>query len=192
MVLPAYQNCIYTPGLLREHGACSENIPRQPIHFLCYCRLGACKLRVTGKHKSQGVAGTELEGGSLRRPCLLPRAVGIFVFPKSPSHSLACRLIMRTSPLKHLGVHLPSPPPGYKYLRWLQRGDHGLLKFSDESCLAVAFGLVLWEVSSLERAGLEPQGFLFLALRSWTSDIASQSPNVFIQKQATSVGSNPP
>lgn len=53
-------NCTYTGDLLRKHGACREIIPRQSIHFPCYCKIGACRFYVPLKYKSQGPVGTKL------------------------------------------------------------------------------------------------------------------------------------
>lgn len=59
-VLPSCQNCTYTGGLLRKHGACRETISRQSIHFLCSCEVGACRLCVALEYKSWGPVGIRL------------------------------------------------------------------------------------------------------------------------------------
>ena len=156
--------------------------PGSPSIFLATAGLVPASSVSLGSINHRGLLALSSGEENLGELRLLPSAVGLFIFTKSLSHYLAFWLVVRTSQLIHPDVHLdtPHPAPCYELLWWLQWRDHGFLKISDESCLHCSICLrVAWGLDFRE-AGLEPQSFLFLALRTRTCYITSLMPNVLI------------
>lgn len=111
--------------------------PGSPSIFLATAGLVPASSVSLGNINHRGLLALSSGEENLGGPRSLPSAVGLFIFTKSLSHHLAFWRVVRTSQLIHPDVHLdtPHPSPCYKFLWWLQWGDHGFLKISDESCL---------------------------------------------------------